>query len=120
MRYCGSVNYQFDCVFYYVSDLEAAVRFYKDVLGLKLVSTDAVARFDLGGMLFELVPGKVGRDGNARLCLRVDDLNAARTDLEGKGVQVSVAEDKGNGKLALFRDPDGNEIALWQYTMPRK
>ena len=112
------MNYRFDCVFYYVSDLEAAVHFYQDVLGLKLVSTDAVARFDLGGVLFELVPGKVGKDGNARLCLCVDDINGARSDLEGKGVQVS--EDKGNGKLAFFRDPDGNQIALWQYTMVQK
>jgi catechol 2,3-dioxygenase-like lactoylglutathione lyase family enzyme len=109
------VTFQFDCVFYYVSDLEAAVRFYSGTLGLKLISKDAVARFDLGGVLVELVPGKVERNGNARLCLRVEDINIARSQLEEKGVQVSVAEDKGNGKLAFFRDPDGNEIALWQY-----
>jgi 2-hydroxy-6-oxonona-2,4-dienedioate hydrolase len=31
----------FDCVFYYVSDLERSVRFYTDVLGFKLVSRNA-------------------------------------------------------------------------------
>jgi hypothetical protein len=50
-----------------------------------------VARFDLGGVLFELVPGKVGTDGNARLCLRVADMNVARSELEEKGVQKVVA-----------------------------
>jgi predicted enzyme related to lactoylglutathione lyase len=90
------------------------------VLGLELVSRDAVARFDLGGVLFELVPGKVGTDGNARLCLRVADMNVARSELEEKGVQVSVPEDKGSGRLAFFRDRDGNEIALWQYATVKR
>jgi len=47
---------QFDCVFYFVSDLDRSVRFYSDVLGLRLKSRDAVARFNVDGVLFELVP----------------------------------------------------------------
>ena len=111
------MKFHFDAVFYYVSDLDRAIRFYTHILKMKLVSRDAVARFDVDGVLFELVPGKAhGDDGNARLCLRVVDINAARAELQGKGVQVSEAQVKSNGKLAFFRDPDGNEIALWQYT----
>ena len=46
-------EFHFDCVFHYVSDMEAAIRFYRDVLGLALTSRDVVARFDIEGVLFE-------------------------------------------------------------------
>jgi len=36
------MKFHFDCIFYYVSDLERSIRFYQDVLGFKLVSLDAV------------------------------------------------------------------------------
>ena len=109
------MKFQFDAVFYYVSDLDRAIRFYTDILEMRLVSRDAVARFDVDGVLFELVPGKAGGEGNARLCLRVEDINVAGAELQSKAVQVSEVEVKSNGKLAFFRDPDGNEIALWEY-----
>lgn len=41
---------KFDCVFYYVSDLERSIRFYTDVLGFKLSSRDFVARFFVDGV----------------------------------------------------------------------
>ena len=72
-------RFRFDCVFYYVSDMERAVSFYSDVLDLRLSSKDVVARFDIDGVLFELVPSRDTRklrgDGNARLCLKVDDIS---------------------------------------------
>jgi catechol 2,3-dioxygenase-like lactoylglutathione lyase family enzyme len=92
------VNLQFDCVFYYVSDLEAAVRFYTGVLDLKLASKDAVARFDLGGALFELVLGKVGGKGNAPLCLRVEDIEVARSELAGRGFRCPLPRTRETGK----------------------
>jgi len=54
------VRFLFDCVFYYVRDLEKAIAFYSNALGLKLTSSDAVARFDVDGVLFELVPARHG------------------------------------------------------------
>jgi catechol 2,3-dioxygenase-like lactoylglutathione lyase family enzyme len=48
--------FHFDCVFYYVSEMERAIHFYRDVLGLRFVARDVVARFDIDGVLFELVP----------------------------------------------------------------
>lgn len=110
------MKFHFDCVFYYVADLRAAVNFYSKVPGLKLISQDEVARFDIDGVLFELVPGKPGGTGNGRLALRVDEINSACAQLRSKGVPVSEVQEKSNGKLAFFWDPDGNEIALWQYT----
>jgi len=111
--------YHFDCIFYYVSEMERAIRFYRDVLGFKFVSRDVVARFEIDGILFELVPAteraKLRGSGNARLALRVDDIEQALEELRARGVQASPAQHKGTGILAFFRDPDGNEICLWQY-----
>jgi catechol 2,3-dioxygenase-like lactoylglutathione lyase family enzyme len=83
-----SAPYHFDCIFYYVSDIERAVEFYQDVLGFKLTSCDVVARFDIDGVLFELVPAsdaeKLGGSGNARLALRVDDIRQAVARLSAR------------------------------------
>ncbi len=120
---CGrlwwQVKFHFDCVFYYVSDLERSICFYRDILGFELVSRDVVARFDLDGVLFELVPtperSKLARGGNARLCLRVRNIGQALNELNGKGIQVEPVQPKSNGVLGVFKDPDGNELCVWQY-----
>ena len=109
----------FDAVFYYTSDLDRAIRFYRETLGLRLTSRDYVARFDIDGVLFELVPGppeKISGHGNARLCLRTDNIQNVSDQLRAKGVAVSAIDKKANGLLAEFKDPDGNEVCLWQYT----
>lgn len=117
------MTFHFDCVFYYVSDLERSIAFYKDVLGLKLASRDVVARFNIDGVLFEIVPStaelKQPQTGNARLCLRVDSVEQSLRELQSKGVHTSSARNKGSGVLGSFEDPDGNEICLWQY-LPEK
>jgi len=109
----------FDCVFYYVSNLEASVAFYRDTLGIPLVSQDVVARFDLDGVLFELVPAPAGvalpGNGNARLCFEVSDLKETVEQLHACGIATSKVQHKKGGELAFFRDPDGNELCLWQY-----
>ena len=111
---------KFDCVFYYVSDIERSIRFYADVLGVQLKSRDFVARFDVDGVLFELVPttdkNKLGNKGNARLCLEVQDVNAVLRELQQKKILVEPAKSEHGGQLASFFDPDGNEICLWQYS----
>ena len=113
------VRFGFDCVFYYVADLETSVGFYTDVLGLRLSSRDEVARFYIDGILFELVPShgerKVGAGGNARLCLKVDDIDEAIAHLRRKGTLTTQPKNVANGRTASFEDPDGNEICLWQY-----
>lgn len=111
---------RFDCVFYYVRDLDEAVRFYRDVLGLPVASIDVVARFDIDGVLLELVPAQdpdqIGGRGNARLALRVDDIDRAASDLRERGVVVGAIQIKENGRLAAFLDLDGNELVLWEYS----
>jgi catechol 2,3-dioxygenase-like lactoylglutathione lyase family enzyme len=78
---------KFDAVYYHVSDMERSITFYRDVLGFRLVSRDYVARFDLDGVLFELVPNPPGSalpgNGNARLSLGVANMQQAKHDLRG-------------------------------------
>ena len=114
------IRFGFDCVFYYVADLERSIAFYSEVLGLRLSSRDAVARFYIDGVLFELVPshdkGQLKGGGNARLCLKVDDIQQSIAYLRTKGTLTTQVKLVENGKTASFEDPDRNEICLWEYT----
>lgn len=114
-----AIKMSFDAVFYYVSDLERAVAFYRDVLGLRLVSRDFLARFDINGVLFELVPAThertISGSGNGRLCLQVPDIRESVRQLRERGVEAGEVREVAGGDLAFFHDPDGNELCLWQY-----
>jgi catechol 2,3-dioxygenase-like lactoylglutathione lyase family enzyme len=118
----SKLKLSFDAVFYYVTDMEASIAFYRDTLGLPLVSHDFVARFDLDGVLIELVrrpPGSlVPGSGNARLCFTVDNMQETLDQLHALGIVTSEVQHKQGGKLAFFRDPDGNELSLWEYAEP--
>ena len=111
--------FKFDCIFYYVSNLDKSIDFYTRVLGFHLESRDAVARFYVDNVLFELVPahdaGLLSGRGNGRLTLEVKDIHAAKEMLLSRHVIVSDIQQVSNGFLAFFTDPDGNEIALWEY-----
>jgi catechol 2,3-dioxygenase-like lactoylglutathione lyase family enzyme len=115
---CSKLKLSFDAVFYYVTNLEEAIAFYRDTLGLPMVSQDYVARFDLDGVLIELVrlpPGSVvPGSGNARLCFAVSNLEEAVQQLHSSGVATSGIKNKKGGRIAFFRDPDGNELSLWE------
>jgi catechol 2,3-dioxygenase-like lactoylglutathione lyase family enzyme len=112
-------DFRFDCVFYYVSDLDRAIAFYTATLGFRLSSRDVVARFLVDDVLVELVPTSdpelLSGRGNARLAVAVEHIQGAIEKLREKGVPVSEARQVSNGQLASFQDPDGNEIVLWQY-----
>ena len=116
----SSMRFRFDCVFYPAARMDRAVGFYRDVLGFKLHSQDEVARFQIDGVRFELVPAQPehGLPGgaNARLCLEVAELSEACVQLRRKGIDVSEPREVRGGRLACLRDPDGNEVYLWQST----
>ena len=108
-------------------DLEAARRFYGDVLGLELVfETDDSAVYGLGETVLNLLdaakaPGLVAplaaADGSAGarsvFTVKVDDVDAAAAELERQGVEfVYGPRDQPWGiRAALFRDPGGH---LWE------
>jgi predicted enzyme related to lactoylglutathione lyase len=98
--------------------MEKAVAFYRETLGFPLKSRDYVARFEIDGVLFELVPAHAGETisgpGNARLSLGVANINDAVRYLESRGVKATAPKHEAGGILSLFHDPDGNELCLRQ------
>jgi len=114
----SKLKLSFDAVFYYTSDMAKAIAFYRDVLGFPLKSRDYVARFDIDGVLFELVPNPAGvavsGPGNARLSLGVKDIHEAVRELQVRGVVTTPIKEEPGGLLSYFKDPDGNELCLWQ------
>ncbi len=114
----GELKFTFDALYYHVTDMESSIAFYRDILGFRLISRDYVARFDIDGVLFELVPNAPGNalsgTGNARLSLGVTDISQATHALQAKGVKAGPIRKEPGGLLSYFKDPDGNEICLWQ------
>ena len=109
-----------------VSDFEAAKKFYGETLGLKqhfAVDDMGWAEYSTGvenaGIGITKARGEV-KPGGACPVLGVDDIEAARADLEKKGVkfQGEIQEIPNMVKLATFFDPDGNVLMLAQSLMP--
>lgn len=98
-------------------DADRSRAFYVDTLGLR---TDEHSQYEfwVGETCFSIwEPEKFGMpfvpQKNAHLGLHVDDVAAARTDLEAKGVSfIGDILDSGVCHMALFTDPDGNDLML--------
>ena len=112
------------------NDLPAAREFYENVLGLEASSVwqrpghDAVgAEFETGTVTIALLncPGLniPFRANPAPLALQVDDVAAARAELESRGVAFDDTIDSGVCHMAHFRDPDGNVLMLHHRYAPR-
>jgi catechol 2,3-dioxygenase-like lactoylglutathione lyase family enzyme len=105
-------------------DAERSRAFYVDKLGLR---PDESSRFEfwVGDTCFGIwEPEKVGMQfapqKNAHPALHVDDVEAARSELEAKGVQFTGdIFDTGVCHMALFTDPDGNDVMLHHRYAPR-
>jgi predicted enzyme related to lactoylglutathione lyase len=111
-----------DHLYYWVSDMDRAVRFYEDVVGLFLIRRDGSswAEFDAGQVRFALhgeVEGRPMVPGGATAVFRCYDLDGARAALEAKGAEFEehVGEVQGFARFASFRDPDGNVVQLIEY-----
>jgi predicted enzyme related to lactoylglutathione lyase len=62
------------------------------------------------GEISEIPPGTL-----RGLHLVVDDIEKARDELRGRGVEVDAVNDVGGGvRFARFTDPDGNSLLLQQ------
>ena len=105
-------------------DAERSRAFYVDTLGLR---PDDKAQFDVwvGATCLGIwEPERMGLpfapQKNAHPALHVDDVVAARQQLEAKGV-VFAGEtlDTGVCHMALFTDPDGNDLMLHHRYAPR-
>jgi catechol 2,3-dioxygenase-like lactoylglutathione lyase family enzyme len=107
-------------------DFARASTFYADVLGLERSITwgDMPAgEFEAGGVTLALMQvdafGQEFRPNVAPIALRVEDVAAARAELEAKGVRFVTQFDSGVCHQAIFTDPDGNPLILHHRYAPR-
>ena len=98
-------------------DSERSRTFYVETLGLRQDEHSPTEAW-LGETCFSIwEPARLGMpfapQKNAHPALHVDDVAAARTKLEAKGV-VFAGEtmDSGVCHMAFFTDPDGNDLML--------
>ena len=107
-----------DFVSFFTQDIPRAKRFYSEVLGLEIESEgESDMEFRAGQVTLDIFdPTSVGQafaPSPAGMALRVPDVDAARAELESRGVafdgetvQTSVC------RMAFFKDPDGNALML--------
>ncbi|MGA3041778.1 MAG: VOC family protein [Bryobacteraceae bacterium] len=105
----------------YISNMDRAVRFYTEVLGLKLAYRfgDHWASVEVGkGLTIGLHPASgempAGRKGSMAIGLELAGaIEDAVKALGSKGVQFQGAVNEGKaGKFVAFEDPDGNLLYL--------
>ena len=107
-----------DFVSVLTQDLPRAKRFYTELVGLE-VETEGDSDLELrcGQVTLDVFdPSSIGQPfapSPAGLALRVEDVDAARAELESKGVVFDGETiETGVCKQAWFKDPDGNALML--------
>jgi predicted enzyme related to lactoylglutathione lyase len=110
------------------NDIDAARAFYENVLGLEASSlwgpVPMGAEFETGTVTIALINcpalGIPFSPNPAPLALQVEDVKAARAELESRGVTFAADDiDSGVCHMANFKDPDGNAIMLHQRYAPK-
>ncbi len=112
-------------------DIHASMEFYENVLGLEPSKRwqggdeePMGAEYEPGTVTIALFnTGKLGvefQTNNAPIAFQVDDVKAARAELESRGVTF-VADDIDSGvcHMAYFKDPDGNALMLHNRYAPK-
>src|ERR1700722_18633942 len=112
-----------------IVDVERAKCFYRDTLGLTLISEEPpfALVFDANGTMVRLgMAKKLPEAHGTVLGWQVAEIGAAVQELSDRGVQFErfdglVQDDKGiwasptGAKVAWFRDPDGNVLSISEH-----
>ena len=110
-----------DFVAYTVSDMNRAEAFYRDVLGLNVLTPrgepgtrgNGFMELEAGGTAIGLT--QMEPLPNAAMALAVDDVKEAIEELRGQGVTVGMEPvETGDCFIAAISDPDGNQIIIHQ------
>lgn len=106
-----------------VADMERAKAFYRDVLGMHSPDWEAgFPEIETGNVSLYLVdPTATGGEfapHTAHVALRVPDVEAARSELEERGVNFTGEFDTGVCKMAFFQDSEGNSLMLHRRYAP--
>jgi predicted enzyme related to lactoylglutathione lyase len=106
-----------DLAGYLVADPQAALAFYRDVLGMKPSWVDDEgngAEFDLAdGQTFGVWRTPEVQTGGF-VMFAVSDVRAKAAELRSRGVQFSEVEDTPNCVMAFGPDPEGNSVIIHQ------
>lgn len=119
-------------VILFVRDMERAVGFYRDALGLEVLDRSPTwVELDAGGFTLALHlhedRARWLGEGSPQVVFQVEDLDEACWALEQKGVRIehppkTVFENQAMVGLAVsFEDPDGNVLSVYavRKMMPR-
>ena len=112
-----------------VQNLERAVAFYRDVLGLTEIEIPSTFKpaglnvrwFRLGAQQIHLLQGAENPRGTQHhMALQVDDAHAARAWMKAKGFSIEETILIPGADRFFVRDPDDNliEIIEWQEAYP--
>jgi catechol 2,3-dioxygenase-like lactoylglutathione lyase family enzyme len=110
----------------FVDDFDAAKQFYGDVLGLeKSVEYQGFAgcEFETGNLTLQIMDSAaLGREFTASdhpIALHVEDFEAAKGELESRGVSFIHELDSGVCNMGFFADPSGNTYCLHNRYAPK-
>ena len=113
------------------TDLEAAMEFYGTVLGLprssvyqRGSSAPVGAEFEAGDLTLSVIVSETlgidFRPINVPIALHVEDIEAARAELESRGISFRADTlDTSVCYMAFFADPAGNALMLHHRYAPR-
>ena len=118
------MNFKLELVSVPVSDVDRAKAFYTDQAGfnadhdhavsddlrfVQLTPPGSACSIAIGKGVSQMEPGSL-----QGLQVVVDDIETARAELAGRGVDVSEIQDFPWGRFVFFSDPDGNGWAVQQ------
>jgi catechol 2,3-dioxygenase-like lactoylglutathione lyase family enzyme len=105
-----------------VTDLDRSIPWYQDVLGFELLyRLDDLAWCELKTGVERVNVGlseveKAGGAGGSTLTFGVEDIDAAKAELDGKAIRQDgpIREIAGMVRLLTFYDPDDNALMFYQ------
>lgn len=116
------------------ADLERSTRFYRDILGLSLITSfdpPGLAFFQVGNVRLSIQKVDEVEAASSVLYFRVQDIGAATQSLKDNAIELErepeliFRDDQGQfgeaGEeewMAFFRDPDGHLLALASRSKP--
>ena len=108
-----------DFVIVPTQDYDRASEFYGSVLGLEFAKrwgNMPAGEFETGSLTIAVMQtdafGQEFHPHHMPIALHVDDFEAAKAELESRGVEFSGQIDSGVCHMGYFRDPDGNALML--------
>ena len=127
--YVSSMDIKLELVFLPVTDVDRSKEFYVDKVGfhadfdqvvneelrfVQLTPPGSACSIAFGtGLGLDMAPGSQ----KGVQCV-VDDADAIRAELVGRGVDASEVDEQAWGRFVYFADPDGNSWAFQQIVRP--